>query len=101
MAGFRGEVQRHVIYSGCKMSGSQPFVASVQEKSPENLPWRVFCLCAEWCGVCRQYQSDFESLAAQFPLLKFEWVDVEAHEDVMGDLDIETFPTLQIGRAHV
>ena len=25
--------------------------------------WWVVCLCAGWCGVCREYRSGFEALA--------------------------------------
>lgn len=58
--------------------------------------WQVACLCADWCGTCKQYRQPFEALAAQFPQMRFVWVDVEDREDVIGDLDIETFPSLLI-----
>ena len=57
----------------------------------------VVCLCAAWCGVCREYEAPFKALQAQFPDIQFAWVDVEAHEDIVGDVDVETFPTLLIG----
>ena len=56
----------------------------------------VFCLCAQWCGTCREYQPMFELLASQLPDVRFVWVDIEAHDDLLGDLDIENFPTLLI-----
>lgn len=59
-------------------------------------PWWVVCLCAQWCGVCNQYRSTFAELAAQFPQMRFVWLDVEDREDVAGDLDIETFPSLLV-----
>ena len=58
--------------------------------------WWVVCLCAGWCGVCREYQPLFGALAVQHPGIRFQWVDVEDESDVVGDLDIETFPTLLI-----
>lgn len=58
--------------------------------------WWVVCLCAQWCGVCREYRSAFEALARDWPQLRFEWVDVEDEEDVVGDVDVETFPTILI-----
>lgn len=58
--------------------------------------WWVVCLCAQWCGVCQQYQSAFAQLAAQFPQMRFIWLDVEDREDVAGDLDIETFPSMLV-----
>jgi len=58
-------------------------------------PW-VVCLCAEWCGACREYQSVFEQVARAHPGLRFAWVDVEDHADLADDFDVETFPTLLI-----
>ncbi|MDD2712932.1 MAG: thioredoxin family protein [Simplicispira sp.] len=58
--------------------------------------WSVVCLCAQWCRVCGEYQSAFEALAQAHPATRFVWVDVEDEEDMLGDLDVETFPTLLI-----
>lgn len=56
----------------------------------------VICLCAEWCGTCRDYRPGFDALAAEFPDARFRWLDIEDNADEMGDLDIENFPTLLI-----
>jgi thioredoxin 1 len=58
----------------------------------------VICLCAEWCGVCREWRDAFAEMAASHPGIHFAWVDVEDEADAMGDVDIETFPTLLIAR---
>lgn len=58
--------------------------------------WLVACLCARWCGVCKQYQQSFEELAARFPRMRFVWLDVEDREDVAGDLDVQTFPSILV-----
>lgn len=57
--------------------------------------WAV-CLCAQWCATCREYQPAFEALALarQFTHIRFIWVDVEEHADMVGDYDVETFPTV-------
>lgn len=57
----------------------------------------VICLCAEWCGTCREFEAGFRQVAAAHPQLRFRWVDIEDEADALGDLDIETFPTLVIG----
>jgi thiol-disulfide isomerase/thioredoxin len=57
----------------------------------------VVCLCADWCGTCRDFQTGFEQVAASLPQAALRWVDVEDEADVLGDTDIETFPTLLIG----
>jgi thiol-disulfide isomerase/thioredoxin len=60
----------------------------------------VACLCAEWCGSCREYRATFAALAAQFgAAADFAWVDVEDDADALGDPDIENFPTLLIADA--
>jgi thioredoxin 1 len=61
--------------------------------------WWVICLCAEWCGACRDWRDTFMQVAAAQPRLRFAWVDVEDEADAMGDIDIETFPTILIARA--
>ena len=58
----------------------------------------VACLCAQWCGTCRDYQSGFEALASQFPNAGFVWVDIEDHADAIGDIDVENFPSMLIQR---
>jgi thioredoxin 1 len=58
----------------------------------------VICLCAEWCGVCREWRDAFTQAAAAHPEFRFAWVDVEDEADAMGDVDIETFPTVLIAR---
>ena len=59
----------------------------------------VICLCPAWCGPCRAYEPGFRQAAAAHPALAFRWLDVEDDADALGDLDIETFPTLVIGGA--
>ena len=58
----------------------------------------VVCLCAQRCDVCRDWRAAFEEQARAHPGLAFAWVDVEDEADAMGDVDIETFPTLLVGR---
>jgi thiol-disulfide isomerase/thioredoxin len=65
---------------------------------PESL--LVACLCAQWCGVCRDYQSRFEqvktAVQADIAQSQFLWVDVEDEADLLHPLDVEDFPTLLI-----
>ncbi len=58
--------------------------------------WIVACLCAAWCGTCASYRSAFEALAARHPDKDFIWIDIEDQADVVGDLDVDNFPTLLI-----
>jgi thioredoxin 1 len=61
--------------------------------------WVVACLCAAWCGTCSSYRAAFEGLAARHPDKTFVWIDIEDHADVVGDLDVDNFPTLLLQRA--
>lgn len=60
--------------------------------------WIVACLCAAWCGTCGSYRAAFEALAARHPEYAFVWIDIEDQADVVGDLDVENFPTLLLQR---
>lgn len=63
--------------------------------------WIVACLCAAWCGTCGSYRAAFEALAARHPDKHFVWIDIEDQADVVGDLDVDNFPTLLIQRHDV
>lgn len=65
---------------------------------PSQNPFTVVCLCAEWCGTCREYRDGFEQLAGQFEGVRFLWLDIEDHADSLGDLDVENFPTILVRR---
>jgi thioredoxin 1 len=60
--------------------------------------WTVACLCAAWCDTCSSYRDVFEALAARHPDKFFLWIDIEDQADVVGELDIESFPTLLMQR---
>jgi thioredoxin 1 len=66
--------------------------------APGHSTWWVACLCAAWCGVCREWQPLFTEQARAHPHMRFAWVDVEDEDDAMGEVDVETFPTLLIAR---
>jgi hypothetical protein len=82
-------------------------------EAPAALPARnaarpellVACLCADWCRTCGLYRDTFEeardALQAEYPAqpMRFVWVDIEDESDLIGDLDIENFPTLLIADA--
>ncbi len=63
--------------------------------------WIVACLCAAWCGTCGAYRAAFEDLAARHPDKHFVWIDIEDQAEVVGDLDVDNFPTLLIQKQDV
>ena len=57
----------------------------------------VFGLCADWCGTCREWRAVFDAAAARHPRDRFVWIDIEDDDELVGDIDIDTFPTLLVG----
>ncbi|MBA3625962.1 MAG: thioredoxin family protein [Methylibium sp.] len=64
--------------------------------------WLVACLCADWCGSCREYRATFEQVARKRPQWRFAWVDIEDEADALApfELDIESFPTVLIAKGN-
>jgi thioredoxin 1 len=67
---------------------------------------RVKCLCANWCGTCRDFMPIFAALKAELRLLdggsqmgqpEFEWLELEECEALLGETEVQTFPMLLIG----
>jgi thioredoxin 1 len=58
--------------------------------------WLVACLCAAWCKTCDEYRPTFEALAELHPGWAFAWVDIEDEAELVGDHDVEDFPTLLV-----
>ncbi len=56
----------------------------------------IACYCAAWCDTCRAYRKPFEALAARMPGHLFTWIDIEENEALLGDEEIENFPTLLV-----
>ena len=64
-------------------------------------PLVVLALCAQWCGTCREFRLTLERLAEARHDIVFAWADVEDDAELVGDLDVENFPTLALFRAGV
>ena len=56
----------------------------------------VLCFCAAWCDACKAYQPKFDALVQQYPNACFIWVDIEDYPELLGDEDVENFPTIAI-----
>jgi thioredoxin reductase (NADPH) len=66
--------------------------------SQDNDALLVACLCAAWCKTCTEFRSTFDKLAAASEGAKFVWLDVEDDSALVGDIEIENFPTLAVFR---
>ena len=64
----------------------------------EPQPLHLACLCAAWCRLCDGYASVFAEAVGELqrtrPELQAHWIDIEDESDLVGELDVETFPTL-------
>ncbi len=63
-------------------------------------PIHLACLCAAWCRLCDEYAPVLatvaEAFAAEGVRLQVHWIDIEDEADLVGDFDVETFPTIVI-----
>lgn len=64
----------------------------------------VVCLCAAWCRLCDEYAPVLESVTSALPggdsRLRRHWIDIEDEADLVGDFDVETFPTIVVIGPH-
>ena len=62
-------------------------------------PLLVACLCANWCGTCRDYSATFDAAAAALGADGHcVWIDIEDDAELVDNVDVENFPTLLIAR---
>lgn len=59
----------------------------------------VYLLCAEWCSVCRAFETPFKEATKTMTLLQAHWVDIEDFPEWEDRVDIQSFPTLHIETA--
>ena len=60
----------------------------------------VACLCARWCQLCGEYRATFDDAQLRAAgRMRFIWVDIEDDEAIVGEVDIDDFPTLLIADA--
>ena len=58
----------------------------------------VVCLCAAWCKTCAEFRDTFDKLAKTGGGARYVWLDVEDDSALVGDIEIENFPTLAVFR---
>lgn len=60
----------------------------------------VACLCAAWCRLCDGYRPVLEQVEAELRVAavaaRWHWIDIEDEAELVGDLDVETFPTIVV-----
>jgi len=66
-----------------------------------DAPLIVLTLCADWCGTCRDFRLVLQRLAETRPDIVFVWADIEDDAELVGDIDVDSFPTLAAFRVGV
>lgn len=61
---------------------------------------RAWCLCAAWCRLCDDYGAVFAAATAEAGV-PGAWIDIEDDEELLGDVDVEDFPTLLVADANL
>ena len=84
-------IQGCLNMSSANALGSSPVI-------PASPAW-VVCLCADWCGLCRDYRRVIDDMARRYPAMRFVWLDIEDQADLVGEIDVETFPTVLLADA--
>ena len=61
--------------------------------SPQS--WLIACFCAAWCDTCGEYRPKLRTLSGTLRQV-FAWIDIEDHAELLGEVDVENFPTLMV-----
>src|SRR5699024_12159166 len=66
--------------------------------------WVLVCYCAAWCRTCAGFETAVEQFARAHPDTICVWVDIEEHEDLLMDEDLEDLPdrkSTRLNSSHV
>ena len=78
------------------MSALHPLQSLPAHRRLADGPVIVIALCADWCGTCREFQPVLERIALAHPEMMFAWADIEDDAELVGDIELDSFPTLAI-----
>ncbi|MBV8502911.1 MAG: thioredoxin family protein [Paucibacter sp.] len=60
----------------------------------------VACLCAAWCRLCDEFSPVLDDVISELSqrgdMWCRHWFDIEDEAELVGDFDVETFPTLVV-----
>jgi thioredoxin 1 len=49
---------------------------------------------ADWCGPCKMFAPTYEKVSEEYPNIVFAKVDTEANQELAGQFQIRSIPTL-------
>ncbi len=78
------------------------------ELSKDNLPevienndFVIIDFWAPWCGPCKSFGPIYEEISEKYPDIVFAKVDTQAEQELAGQFNIRSIPTLMIFREQI
>ena len=83
----------------CEVNSAFATSVTLATMDAPSSPLLVACLCAQWCGTCRDYAPTFDAATAALGTAGHcVWIDIEDDAALVDSVDVENFPTLLIAR---
>jgi len=67
----------------------------------ENNDFVILDFWAPWCGPCQSFGPVYEEMSEKYPDIVFAKVNTEAEQELAGQFNIRSIPTLMIFREQI
>ncbi len=67
----------------------------------ENNDFVIIDFWAPWCGPCQSFGPVYEEISEKYPDIVFGKVDTQAEQELAGQFNIRSIPTLMIFREQI
>ncbi len=69
--------------------------------SVNNNPFVIIDFWAPWCGPCKNFGPVYEEISEKYPDILFAKVNTEVEQEIAGQMQIRSIPTLMMFRDQV